>query len=596
MRTWLKGLLAPPVFEGDEEKTRIAGMLNILAIAAGLLLLLAGALHIPNRIGEPDVLPNVVRMSITTLFMILTLVLIRRGQVRTAGLLFSLAIWISTLITSYTTGGMRSYEFPTFIVVVVAVGLVLGVRAAFVAVGATVLAGAGFILLEQAGLSFSFDPATYLSQQILVGRALDLLSVVIVLYLAMRGITSASARAQSLATELQDQRTRLEQIVAERTGDLVHRTRYLEATTSIARDAATILDLPELLTHVVTMIGEQLGFYHVGVFMLDSAGEWAVLQAASSDQGQLMLRQGHRLRVGEMGIVGYVTHWDEPRIADNVAEDPFFFSNPYLPATRSEVALPLRGRGRIIGALDVQSTDLNAFHEQDVANLQTLADQLAVAISNARLFEQVQASREAERRAYGELSLHAWRQLLVRQSDLGFHKTEQGVSPAGNYWRPEMDAALAAGKPVLAGDGTAAGSSSAAGSRPAAVAIPIMVGGQAIGVVHANRSEAPGSGSAADSRPAAWSSEDVSLLETLTAQLGQALESARLFQSARRQAAREQLVGEVTSRMRETLDMDAVLQTAVQEMRQALGLHDVTIRLEGPDGLDQPPYEKGGRP
>jgi GAF domain-containing protein/HAMP domain-containing protein len=356
-----------------------------------------------------------------------------------------------------------------------------------------------------------------------------------------------------MASELQD----LYQQLTDRTQDLVRRTGYLEATNVIAGDAATELDLQRLLTRVAGLISSQFGFYHTGIFLLDPSGQWAVLQAASSDGGHRMLARGHRLKVGEVGIVGHVTGHGEPRIALDVGEDAVFFDNPDLPETRSEMALPLRARGEIIGALDVQSREPGAFSQEDVAVLQTLADQVAVAISNARLFQQVQESLEAERRAYGELSREAWQGLLRSQPDLGYMRDMHGLTPVQGRWQPEAEKALRTGETVRGMDGA-----------PNLV-VPIRVHDRIIGVVDAHKS--------ASSQ--GWTAEQVALLETLSEQLGMALDSARLHQDTQRRAAADRLVGEITARMRETLDVDTVLRTAVQEMGKTLGMSQIEIRL-----------------
>jgi GAF domain-containing protein/HAMP domain-containing protein len=356
-----------------------------------------------------------------------------------------------------------------------------------------------------------------------------------------------------MASELQD----LYQQLTDRSQDLVRRARYLEATNMIARDAATELDLQRLLTRVASLISHQFGFYHTGIFLLDPTAQWAVLQAASSDGGYRMLARGHRLKVGEVGIVGYVTKHAEPRIALDVGEDAVYFDNPDLPDTRSEMALPLRARGEIIGALDVQSREPGAFSQEDVAVLQTLADQVAVAISNARLFQQVQESLEAERRSYGELTREAWRELLRTQSDLGYVRDVQGLTPIDGRWQPEAERALRTGETVLGTDGATN------------LVVPIQVHGRVIGVVDAHK---PASSEG-------WTAEQVALLKTLSEQLGMALDSARLYQDTQRRAAEDRLVSEITARIRETLDVDTVLRTAVQEMGKTLGIPQVEIRL-----------------
>jgi len=266
----------------------------------------------------------------------------------------------------------------------------------------------------------------------------------------------------------------------------------------------------------------------------------------------------HQLRVGQEGIVGYVTGSGEPRVALDVGRDAVHFDNPDLPKTRSEMALPLRARGEILGALDVQSTEPEAFSEQDVAVLQTLADQVALGISNARLFEQTQQALEAERRSHGIVSGEVWKDILHGRSGWAVRRDAHGLAPADGVWRPSMQTALKTGQ---------------ATPDEEEVGIPIKVRGQIVGVIDACKPDGTGE----------WSAEEISLMETLAQQLGLALDSARLYQQTQRRASRERLTSEVTTRMRETLDMDTILQTAVREMREALGLAEVEIHM----GIDK---------
>ncbi len=343
----------------------------------------------------------------------------------------------------------------------------------------------------------------------------------------------------------------------------------LRIAAQVSHAAAGILDPQELLPRVVNLVSEQFGFYHAGIFLVDEAGEWAVLQAASSSGGQRMLARGHRLRVGEQGIVGYVTATGEPRIALDVGEDAVHFVNPDLPGTRSEMALPLQARGLVLGALDVQSTEKEAFTDEDVQILQTLADQVAMALSNALLFQQAQERAEALQRAAGEYSYAAWVEMERSGRGSGYRYRRSGgaegrqtavVSPAGDLWRPEMDLAIQRGETVkypASGDGSGG------------VAVPIRFRDHIIGVIDARKPEGAGE----------WLADDVELLETLADQVSIALESARLYQDTQRRAARERLTGEVTSRMRETLDIETVLQTAVREIGERLGLGAVDVQL-----------------
>jgi PAS domain S-box-containing protein len=202
-----------------------------------------------------------------------------------------------------------------------------------------------------------------------------------------------------LHEQVQHHAEELEQRVTERTRDLERRTVQLQVAAEVARDATTAHDLDDLLDSAVNLVRERFGFYHAGIFLVDEQSEYAVLRAATGEAGRKMLEVGHKLKIGEVGIVGYVTGSGNPRITLDVGTDAVHFDNPFLPETRSEMALPLKVNGRIIGALDVQSIQEAAFGEDNVATLQIMADQLAVAIERTRLYERTQATLEERLRA-----------------------------------------------------------------------------------------------------------------------------------------------------------------------------------------------------
>ncbi len=372
----------------------------------------------------------------------------------------------------------------------------------------------------------------------------------------LRRFADALTCERELVHEVDTHRQYLEQEIGERTTKLERHVHYMEAAATVARDAVSVLDVDELLARVVNMISEQLGFYHVGVFVLDPAGEWAMLQAASSEGGQRMLARRHRLRVGVEGIVGYVAATGEARVALDVGTDAVFFDNPDLPETRSEMALPLRAHGEVIGVLDVQSREAAAFTEDDAAMMQTLADLVAVAISNARLFQQVQESLAVERQMYRELTREAWRELVRVRSAFGFARGRRGIVAVDGPWRERMKESLRSGVPVVDGDAKA-------------LSLPLRVRGSIVGVVDARKPKGA----------AGWSEREIALMETLVEQVSLAMEGGRLYEDSQRRAAREQLLDELTIRMRETLDIETVLRTAVQEVRRALDLPEVVVRL-----------------
>jgi GAF domain-containing protein/HAMP domain-containing protein len=362
-----------------------------------------------------------------------------------------------------------------------------------------------------------------------------------------------------MTDELQQNLIGLEQRVSDRTRDLEKRLFQLQAVAEIGRAAATIRNPEELLPRVTRLISERLNYYHVGIFLLDAEGKFAVLRAANSDGGLRMLARGHKLSVGQQGIVGYVTGTGNPRIALDVGEDLQYFNNPDLPMTRSEMSLPLSVGGKIIGALDVQSTQANAFGRDDVAILQVMADLVAIAIENARLFTENQEALETSRRAYGELSRRAWMDLLASSGNMSFTSTEN----AYHFDRGEFSQ-----QPLIVQTvGIKDEMSLQTETYP--LSLPIKVRDIVIGYLDTYKPGTRGS----------WTPEEYDMVTTIIDQLGVALESARLYGSSQSRAERERLIGEVASKMRESLDVDAVLRTAVQELRRTLGLAQVEVRM-----------------
>jgi len=375
----------------------------------------------------------------------------------------------------------------------------------------------------------------------------------------------------SMTAQLRELISSLEQRVAERTQELERHSDYLEASAEVARAASSILDADQLIQQTVGLIRERFDLYYVGLFLVDGAGEWVTLRAGTGEAGRAMLARGHRLEVGE-GMIGWSVANAEARIALDIGEDAVHLATAELPDTRSEAALPMRSRGRVIGALTIQSDKPAAFDKATIAVLQAMADQVAVALDNARLFTEAQEALEAERQAYGELSREAWGKLLRAQAGLSYRSGEQGVASADEAWRPEMEQALREGK-VVQGDGA-----DADGRLP--LALPIEVRGSVIGVLDTYKPAGQG----------AWTAEEISLLETLIDQLEMALESTRLYQDTQRRAVREQMLSEMTGRFSRSLDLDAVLQTAVRELGQLPNVAEASIHIGAPSA--PPPKEK----
>ena len=200
-------------------------------------------------------------------------------------------------------------------------------------------------------------------------------------------------------------------------------------------------------------------------------------------------------------IVGFVTKTRQARIALDVGQDAVYFDNPDLPETRSEIALPIIAGGQILGALDVQSTEAQAFSEEDSRTLQVLADQLAVAIQNARLFEQSEFALEATRRAYAESSRAAWQKYIRSEEEIGYIATPGSLQPISSQWNDDLLKTVETGEIKI-------------DDYEQVVNIPVKVRGQAIGAIRLRKQEASGS----------WTKEETALAIAFSDQLSSALE------------------------------------------------------------------------
>jgi len=364
----------------------------------------------------------------------------------------------------------------------------------------------------------------------------------------------------NMTARLRDMIENLESRVSERTKALEQRSSQIQAAAEVGNTVATLRNLDELLPRITQLISQRFNFYHVGIFLLDDRKEYAVLMASNSKGGQTMLARGHKLRVGQVGIVGHVTSTGNARIALDVGEDAIFFDNPDLPETRSEMALPLAIGTNIIGALDVQSAQEKAFSEEDVQTLHLLADQLAIAIENARLFSESQHAMEMTKRAYGDVTRSQWHELFQqRQKRLGMMLLPKGqIVPSQDKESPEFTEALASETAIVSGEGTI-------------IHAPIKVMGNTIGVMRLVKGKA-------------WTQDEVATISNLSSQLGTALESARLYEQITDRALRETLVTDITSRIGSSIEMDTIMQTTVEEVRKLFAGAEIVFQLKKESG------------
>jgi GAF domain-containing protein len=339
----------------------------------------------------------------------------------------------------------------------------------------------------------------------------------------------------------------------------------LQLISEVTRVMSMERDIEKLLPLITRLLSDRFGFYHVGIFMLDEARKYAVLKASNSAEGQRMLEHGHRLEVGQVGIVGNVAAAGLPRVASDVGEDAVYFNNPNLPETRSEIAMPLIARNQIIGVIDVQSKDSNTFSKERATILAILADQIAIVIENSRLYsenERALAEAQAFSKQFGS---QAWEKVFQEQQ-IGYLHSASGDKRLSDPidWEEGRQAIINGETVIQASDKTT--------NREAALAIPLRVREQIIGVLDIRSTETE----------RVWQQEEITIIQAIADRVGLALENARLFEETTGRANRERTVTEITNRIRSTTDPEVMLQTALEELKRALGANNIQIRPYNP--------------
>ena len=389
---------------------------------------------------------------------------------------------------------------------------------------------------------------------------------------AVRRANRSEQALRASNESLQNLNQTLEERVASRTLELEsayqrneRRAKQFEAIAEVTRATTANQNLETLLPSLTRVISEQFDFYHTGIFLLDENRENAVLKAANSTGGNRMLQHGHKLRVGHTGIVGMVAAIGTPRIALDVGLDAAFFDNPDLPNTRSEVALPLHAAGEIIGVLDVQSTEENAFQAEDIEVLTTLADQVMIAIQNAHSYEITQALLTQAERTSGFYLRDSWKLLQAQDTRVGYIVSGNTVRPLNKTLSsPQIEQVITCREAVVE-----------SGKNPV-LAVPIQLRNEVVGVMDIHMPEEH-----------EWDPDEIDIVQAVAERLSLAIETSLLIESTRRQAEMERVTSEISAKISSTTQFDSILRTAAEELSRVLGGSEVYVQLQ-PDALERP--------
>jgi GAF domain-containing protein len=557
MIAWGKRLLAAPVFP-DAEQTRVARLLNlVLWIYLGIVFLYGIA-----SVFYPAPWLTVAFVAVAALFGFFARFLMQKGYVQGAGLLFSGALWVFMTAVCVLFGGVNGPAFFGYVVVTMIAGLFLGGRAGFLFAVLSVAAGLGMISADRAQLLPQplvprFPVSELLALSTYVGMAAA------ILYLLTSGLARALEQAGRNEHSLAESNRELQAIRASLEDRVSARTQGLRAAAEVSKATASVLDLDELLVQVVNLVRERFDLYYVGVFLVDEAREWAVLVAGTGEAGRQMLAIRHRLDIGGRSMIGQCVARNEARIALDVGGEAFRFDNPMLPDTRSEIALPLRWHDEVIGALTVQSDVESAFDEADVAVLQIVVDQMAVAIRNAQLFTELQGALTRSDTMARRYVQESWDHFVQMAGNVtGYRFVEGRAEQDNDAWLPIIQKAVQHREVIAEPD-----SCPEDGSAAKSLAVPLTYGGEIIGGLGLKRSGPD------------WDGEEVSLIRAVGEQVAQAVERMRLLDQTRQSAQRETILRRTTDRVRAQANLDAVLRVAAQELQRVTRATRVSIRL-----------------
>lgn len=381
--------------------------------------------------------------------------------------------------------------------------------------------------------------------------------------------------------------------------DMHRQLSQVQIASEIAREISSALNLDELLLKSVNLILDRFNFYHAAIFLIEAGENIAVIREATGEAGAQMKRVGHKLAIGSKSIVGYVAGQGEPLVVNDTAKDATHLPNPMLPDTRAEAAIPLKVGERILGVLDVQSTTPYSFSPSDISTFQTLADQLAIAVNNTELFAEIQEHLSQHRLLHHITTSAASGTTLeeaLASAVKGLQVTLGGdrvsillsdderknlvVKAWVGYSEDATNLTIPIGsgitgwvathrKPLRVNDiSQDTRYIQVSANTQSELAIPLIFRNDILGVLNVE-SEQIG----------AYNENDEEMLGTLAGSLAAIIANARLVDQIRKQAERERLLNEISSKIRRSTDMQTILSTTIQELHRVTGARRAQISI-----------------
>ena len=549
------------------------------AITFGVVTLLS---TLPNRLQNKQyVLIGIFSAALLASFII---TFYRKASYRVRVTTFITLLVLLSVSTMYTDGLYGNGRMFLITVPIMSV-LLLDSRRGFIALVASLafVALAGF-LMTQGIIEPPSMPDANSSVNLWFVAFSTMVLVVATTTLSLNAMIAGLQRSinaeQRLRAELDEERSALERRIQERTGDLERRLVQLRTAGEITNALGAVLDPQALLQQVVDLVQQRFELYYVGVFLVDERSENAVLRAGSGESGKAMLEQTHHLPLDGTSMISWCINNGKARIALDVGSEAVRFSNPNLPLTRSELALPLikaESAGETatpIGALTVQSNRPQAFDEDDIVILQSITNALGTALVNANLFQQVERNLLEIRSLNRQYLQQAWDRAADNIGEVG------GVLKASAedlVLLGALDASRQSSNDQILADGETGaeptGSVLAAGAAPPiTVKIPLAVRDHQFGTIQLDAL-------AAEPGQTNLDPDDMAFVEVIAQEAAQALENIRLLEETQGRARREQAINSFMGNLSSTLDLNSLLQSAARQLGLLPNVRQASIRL-----------------